>query len=156
MLKRCTRCTLELPLDSFSTNRTRPDGKCSACRACHNKYTKRHYQANKPSYFKKAKVNDAKLMAWIDSLKDNPCTDCGIKYKPWQMDFDHVLGEKQFNIAFARSKKLGRSAILSEIAKCELVCANCHRDRTHNRLHASSGGSSGDPTKVVYDCSIQS
>jgi hypothetical protein len=79
---------------------------------------------------RRARVN--KRREFIGRLKDNPCTDCGIKYKPWQMDFDHIdPRQKVFNIG---TNVLGSLlSIKNEIEKCELVCANCHRQRTHER-----------------------
>lgn len=54
------------------------------------------------------------------------------------MDFDHRPGvEKKFKIAawLARnSAKTDRSEVEAEIAKCDVVCANCHRIRTQMRL----------------------
>ena len=48
------------------------------------------------------------------------------------MDFDHTIGKKLFNIGF--EAKSGRwSAVIKEIEKCDLVCANCHRIREHDR-----------------------
>lgn len=60
-----------------------------------------------------------------------PCSDCGNKYPPEAMDFDHVRGPKAFNIGNARSVAL--KALAVEIAKCDLVCATCHRLRTCER-----------------------
>ena len=72
-----------------------------------------------------------KKKAWVQSLRDRPCTDCKQSFPVVCMDFDHVRGKKKFNIgkAFSRPKK----AILKEIAKCEVVCSNCHRIRTYKR-----------------------
>ena len=53
-------------------------------------------------------------------------------FPAWAMDFDHVSGDKRFEVS--RAKRLGRRSILAEASKCEIVCANCHRDRTHKRL----------------------
>lgn len=64
--------------------------------------------------------------AWLDSLKFNPCTDCGKTLHPVAMDFDHVRGGKILSI----SNTHRRDIILVELTKCELVCANCHRERT--------------------------
>lgn len=66
----------------------------------------------------------------ITALKLNkPCQDCQKMYNPWQMDFDHRPGtQKRWNVSAMRS--LGKKLILSEVAKCDLVCANCHRQRT--------------------------
>lgn len=75
--------------------------------------------------------------AVIEAAKDAPCADCGVKYPPFVMDFDHVRGTKGFNIAPNRSRSL--ELIKAEIAKCEVVCSNCHRARTHARKVASNG-----------------
>lgn len=71
-----------------------------------------------------------KQKAFISSLKLAPCVDCQKTYHPCQMDFDHVKGEKDYSVSKMR---MANSAILNEIAKCDLVCANCHRLRTFLR-----------------------
>lgn len=68
---------------------------------------------------------------FIDSLKQGSCVDCGGKFPPVAMDFDHVRGVKRANIA--GMKNHGLAAIQEEVAKCDLVCANCHRVRTETR-----------------------
>lgn len=66
------------------------------------------------------------------------CKDCGEKYPSWVMDFDH-LGDKEFTIAAHRLATSSLEKVKQEVAKCDVVCANCHRDRTHARkeLHGS-------------------
>lgn len=75
-----------------------------------------------------------KVQAYIIFVKEsNPCTDCNQYYSHYQMDFDH-LGDKEFTIArHGGSKSL--DTVKAEIEKCEIVCANCHRQRTWERLH---------------------
>ncbi|HEV2755722.1 MAG TPA: hypothetical protein VG318_08090 [Actinomycetota bacterium] len=66
----------------------------------------------------------------LDYFVDHPCTDCG-ETDPVVLEFDH-LRDKRFNIG----PKLATHAwedILDEIAKCDVVCANCHRRRTARR-----------------------
>lgn len=94
------------------------------------------------SYYKnggKANVdrNKRQLQArnreYLDKAKEGPCVDCGVQYPPYVMDFDHVRGEKKDKVSnVARSASIER--LQAEIDKCDLVCANCHRERTHNRL----------------------
>lgn len=62
----------------------------------------------------------------LDALKNHPCVDCGVKYMPAVMEFDHVRGEKKFMI---NMKTIKRPDLEEELAKCELRCANCHRTR---------------------------
>jgi hypothetical protein len=73
-----------------------------------------------------------RVREFIRELKSKPCQDCGIRYPYYVMDFDHVRGEKLFNVSEAASKKT-ITKVAEEIAKCDLVCANCHRLRTHMR-----------------------
>lgn len=70
---------------------------------------------------------------WLDEIKSNtPCMDCGISYPPCVMDYDHINGNKKFNVSQGL-RDYSRDTLLEEIAKCELVCANCHRIRTRDR-----------------------
>lgn len=64
--------------------------------------------------------------------QSTPCADCGENYPYWMMDFDH-LRDKSFGIADF-GKISGLEVLKAEIEKCDVVCANCHRNRTHLRL----------------------
>ncbi len=94
---------------------------------------RRHYYANREMYIKKALKRKKDIRQWVNILKEgSPCTDCRMIYPYYVMDFDH-LKDKQFEI-----NKLINSCSMrklkAEIAKCDLVCSNCHRIRTYNRL----------------------
>ena len=67
----------------------------------------------------------------IRKAKDKPCADCGQRYPSYVMDFDHVRGVKRFNIGAPGRRTAGVVAV--EIAKCDVICANCHRIRTHSK-----------------------
>ena len=62
----------------------------------------------------------------------NPCADCGRYYPYYVMQFDHI-GKDKFRIV-SHMRNYSMERIMAEIAKCELVCANCHAVRTYNRL----------------------
>lgn len=64
--------------------------------------------------------------------KDKPCVICNIKYEHWKMDFDHLLGiNKLFKISsFIGSRRNYTKRIREEIAKCQVLCALCHRRKT--------------------------
>lgn len=77
----------------------------------------------------------AERMAVISKMKSGPCVDCANRFPPECMDFDHIGNDKTNRVsALAWQGPLQRA--LDEIAKCELVCANCHRIRTKNRGRA--------------------
>ena len=68
---------------------------------------------------------------WLNKLKNSPCLDCKNSFPPECMDFDHTRGKKLFEVTAVA--KRAKENILLEIEKCDLVCANCHRIRTHRR-----------------------
>lgn len=99
-------------------------------------YSKKHYENNKAIYIERSRLQKLALKTWLDEVKNKPCTDCGILYPPYVMDFDHTQqGTKLGNVADLVSKG-SLTKLKEEISKCELVCANCHRIRTHNRKNA--------------------
>lgn len=62
----------------------------------------------------------------------HPCEDCGIA-DPIVLDFDHVRGDKRHNVSKLAKDGYSWEAIMAEIAKCDVVCSNCHRRRTAKR-----------------------
>ena len=71
-------------------------------------------------------------LEFVKELKNIPCKDCGIRYPYYVMEFDHCLGTiKENNIATMASQRFGFKRLIAEIEKCEVVCSNCHRIRTH-------------------------
>lgn len=118
--------------------KTMPSGKYFDCRPCKTKLkkltTKKYGELSTASRQKIVATSEkraAKKREFVNKLKDKPCTDCGGKFHPCAMDFDH-LGDKSFSISSAVNCRT-IIAIMSEMEKCELVCANCHRVRTYNR-----------------------
>lgn len=73
----------------------------------------------------------------LAKLKEQPCKDCGQTFPHYVMDYDHV-GKKVKGLSKLINEAARWERIEAEIAKCDLVCANCHRIRTHNRLRARS------------------
>lgn len=96
---------------------------------------RRYYTKNKGLYIRKNINRRLALAQFVLKLKQKPCYDCGVQYPHYVMDFDHI-GEKVKLDSIARLARNGFSEkkILEEIEKCELVCSNCHRARTYNRL----------------------
>ena len=70
-----------------------------------------------------------KRIIW--EAKNRPCADCLGWFSRWQMQFDHVKGQKLFNIGGRYTSPINR--LVEEIRKCDVVCANCHADRTYKQ-----------------------
>ena len=74
------------------------------------------------------------IRALIAAAKDEPCQDCGMSYPSYVMDLDHRPDEKKcFNIAAYNDYTSSLDKVQHEIDKCDNVCSNCHRQRTHER-----------------------
>jgi hypothetical protein len=108
-----------------------------ARREYHREYMRRWYAQNKQLQISRVRADTVrrrdKLAEFINEFKRRPCADCGGDFPPYLMDFDHVSGDKLDDICGMRMRTVSREAIKAEIEKCEVVCANCHRGRTHAR-----------------------
>ena len=217
--KSCTKCKEEKPLDQFTKDKRRIDGRGSSCVLCHRERNRKYihsekgratrkahaeankeankerhakyYQANKERldearrkhYYEnheyylvqmreryaknKEKYRPAKdrwteenrermkewgrqrmadTRAWIAEKKTNPCVDCGNTFPPEAMDFDHVRGEKIACIGHMHNHS--RERIQTEIDKCDLRCANCHRVKTQERKQ--NGQQEGTPKYIEF------
>ena len=103
------------------------------CRDCHREWCKRDYRNRTGEYKERSSRHRQKYKSqyneFIRWLKDNQsCIDCSGVFRFWQLDFDH-LRDKEYNVSqmvyHPRIESLQR-----EILKCELVCKNCHANRT--------------------------
>lgn len=110
----------------YAKNRDRINATNKACR-------ERDPERAKEWGRKSAAAGRAERRAVILEAKTRPCADCGGVFHPECMDFDHVRGEKGFNVGRAVCQTIPVERLRAEMAKCEVVCANCHRLRTARR-----------------------
>lgn len=131
-----TKCQKEKKLAEFS-NKTKTQ-KHSYCKMCHSEYRKTHYKNNRTKYIQKAarlnKIQHDKARDFVISFKNKPCIDCNNSYPHYVMDFDHIDDNKTANVSWlVKHRSWDLDFIENEIGKCELVCSNCHRERTWKR-----------------------
>jgi hypothetical protein len=132
-MKTCPKCGRCLPESDFGV---RSNGKPQHwCRVCHCSYQREYYKRHKDYYIKLQDERVKRNRRVIRQAKNVGCADCGQRYPQYVMDFDHRPGEtKCFNLSVAAGQpRLSLKKIAEEIAKCDVVCANCHRERTHQR-----------------------
>jgi hypothetical protein len=65
------------------------------------------------------------------------CVDCGYRENAQALQFDHTGTDKKESVSNLIRSDYSWETILKEIAKCEVVCANCHSVRTQNRKHVN-------------------
>lgn len=129
--KCCSTCKRRRLVKFFTRNSSKRDGLNYSCVDCQRAYTREHYRNNKKYYVDKAGAYQDDVRRMVQKAKAVPCKDCGVSYPYYVMDFDHVCGKKVAQVANMVARSASRKSILAEMAKCEVVCANCHRERTH-------------------------
>src|SRR2546423_6568613 len=119
------------PLSEFHR---RGRGHQTWCKSCRRDYDSRYHLATRTTRVAQKRRRHAELVAWHRTLKSaTPCVDCGGIFHPAAMTWDHLPGANKVGDVSSLVQRHNRRAILEEIAKCELVCANCHAVRTFQR-----------------------
>jgi hypothetical protein len=135
-VRRCDRCRELKAVSEFNLRRKGArQQRDNYCRACRAEYLREHYARHKDRYVAEAVRRKKELAAQraaylIGLFRARPCVDCG-EDDPLVLEFDH-LADKKFNITKGITTHSWQ-AVLDEIAKCDVVCANCHRRRTASR-----------------------
>jgi hypothetical protein len=135
----CQPCVSTFSAKSLARRRTLSEDELARYRVANAQATRKRREIDPEKVrAEKRKRMDANR-AIIRQAKAVPCTDCGVQYPPHVMQFDHLdPTQKHFNVG-ERGPTLGEARLLAEIAKCEVVCANCHAERTYQRMQARKG-----------------
>jgi hypothetical protein len=92
---------------------------------------RKHYLKNKEKYVANAVAARKKLRAYVRVKKDKPCADCQVKYPYYVMQFDHIRDKEHHISSLVNANNVAK--LEAELEKCEVVCANCHAERTYQR-----------------------
>lgn len=116
LVRRCSKCEEDKDTSDFYKS----GAYCKVCTKLYHRGTR--------------KERRDELRRALEDIKKVPCKDCGGRFPSCAMDFDHLeKGSKEHSIAQMVQYGYALETVLAEIAKCEIVCANCHRVRTHKR-----------------------
>lgn len=133
-MKVCIKCNLPKEDNKFAFRCKEKNIRRNVCRECCGEYTKGHYQRNKIDYLNRAKrfnknQKEDNRKRFVEFLSGKKCVDCG-NSDIRVLEFDHRSGcgkkDNVSNMIFRHSWKM----ILTEIEKCDIRCANCHRIKT--------------------------
>jgi hypothetical protein len=117
----------------------------------------RHAMCNRCLYINYTQPSAMKKDKLVQEYKlENACADCGYRAHPAALEFDHRPGEKKLFTIMEKVGAYSMSKIWAEIAKCDVVCANCHAIRTANRrvlleIAMSNSGNSNAGTAPPSD-----
>lgn len=135
-MKKCSKCKEVKEVTEFGINAARSDGLQSQCKPCRRSTNRTYYEASKETQNPKRRLTkqaliDTNQALMVEYLRSHPCVDCGngdIRV----LEFDHVRGDKSFNIS-TKLRDVAWASLLLEIEKCEVRCANCHKIVTGQR-----------------------
>ncbi|MGC2237095.1 MAG: hypothetical protein WA584_13095 [Pyrinomonadaceae bacterium] len=103
-------------------------------------YMRKWYQENKAKHITYVRNRDKKIKTWLKEYKATlKCEICEENH-PACLDFHHINpNEKEFALGRV-NKFLSVKLLQKEIAKCQVLCSNCHRkehykqkEKEHNR-----------------------
>jgi hypothetical protein len=130
--RQCSACLRWLTRDSFwQIWNGRLATKCRDCALDAQTYWRR--AGGMSRILETRRRRRAEAREYVRKLKEaSPCRDCERSKPSAAMDFDHV-GAKRENVSWLVSRGVTLSRLKEEIALCEIVCANCHQIRGHER-----------------------
>jgi helix-turn-helix protein len=147
--RRCSRCERTLPASAF--NRHDRGRRQWWCRECFKSYFQdrgeRHLEQVKAGKRRRQAEGRDLIRRYLETY---PCVDCG-EADPLVLEFDH-LRDKRAAVSWLRVTAHGRPALLEEISKCEVACANCHRRRTARRAGWWRLNPDSDPPPFLSKC----
>lgn len=115
----CWRCRNDHGgnLEMFCPDKRLSLGRKNLCFGCQKELNREAIQRN---------------TAIIKAFKDRPCADCGQRFPRFVMDCDHREGTTK-TLEISKGLLVSEARLRTEMDKCDVVCANCHRIRTHRR-----------------------
>lgn len=136
----CWKCKTDKEEDEFNWENKKLGKRKRICRSCMKVYHQhwyrksyKHSDSRKRSISQQGeKIKRARYYV-TNYLRTHPCVNCGDKRLP-VLDFDHIIKTEKYNrytrISFLVKRGYSIHRIDEEIAKCQVLCANCHRMKT--------------------------
>lgn len=120
-MKTCTKCNQLLPISVFDYKSGNKKGLQNICKPCKHAPLKEHRQ------HMRRLVNRWKVM--------KGCSVCGFNGLHFQLDLDHIDPDTKHNSGNYRAYEpsWSKDKIKTELAKCVILCANCHRLKTFSK-----------------------
>lgn len=135
----CAYCEQTYPADQVTRGKAPMLPRCRECKRTQINAYHRSYRQTPNGHAAVKKGTDARYQdakALLEKMKSGPCVDCGGTFIPRAMHFDHRDPTAKYRGISAMASSNRAKALLAEIAKCDLVCANCHAYRTERQVQA--------------------
>ena len=132
-MKQCTTCWTWKDEEEFSFRQKALGIRWEICKECKSKQQSEWYESHKKEHLKNVRRNTnnardaARPYVW-EYLSTHPCSECG-ESDPQVLEFDHISGKTK-DISAMVGQGYSLDTIQTEIDKCRVLCANCHRRHT--------------------------
>ncbi len=135
-LRKCIRCGWK-DESEFNIRDTKRGLLQYVCRDCQQQQGRDRYAGNKENVLEinrqSTQKSQARTAIFIQEYLANKfCVDCG-ESDMAVLTFDHIRGEKKYNISDMISRGYNVETIRRELEKTEIVCFNCHMRRERRR-----------------------
>jgi hypothetical protein len=110
-----------------------PKQTVDECKAYHKRYHKDWYARNKAMRQVQILAYKVALKAEVAKIKLTGCIRCGYNKCAEAIEFHHKDSNKEATISNMVNNGQ-RKALLAEIKKCDILCANCHREAHYSRV----------------------
>lgn len=128
-MKKCSKCGVDYPIESFDFKNKKANKRHGYCQNCKREMQSAWYQKNSTRHKHSTAMNTRRYRQEnnervYEYLLRHPCVNCGEK-NPIKLEFHHCHNKTE-----TISRMLAGSAwktIETEIEKCQVLCANCHR-----------------------------
>jgi hypothetical protein len=132
--KICTKCGIQKDLLLFPARKSAKDEHSSWCRACYKENWDKRYYENHQHYRNthnrsREKHRELNARKVFEYLRLHPCINCG-ESDPIVLEFDHRDRNEKTGSISNLIRNASWSRVQSEIQKCDVLCANCHRRKT--------------------------
>lgn len=127
--KKCPECQRNLLLGKFHVRvRNGKESPCSYCKECNKDRLKKHYNNNLQYYKDRKRRYRNERRRWFEELKSTlQCNRCDERHIVC-LEFHHIdPTAKEYNVGSMVNSIKPIQRIEDEIAKCEVLCSNCHR-----------------------------
>ena len=122
-MKTCSICNDDKEESQFHKTKT---GLFPWCKECRKEKDKSYHQGRDLTIkYQQVKIrSEANKKALVEYLLTHPCESCG-EADPVVLEFHHIQDKKE-NVS-NMIQSYSWDTISKEIAKCKVLCANCHR-----------------------------
>jgi hypothetical protein len=131
---RCSTCGKDKDEQEFNWRWKASGIRQKSCRDCQRKQRQTWYERHKQEHLenvhqrKQRVIQAAREFVW-NYLLNHPCEICG-EPDPRVLEFHHLHGnDKPISVMAGQGYSI--ESIQSEIKKCQVLCANCHRRVTY-------------------------